>query len=352
MNLHRTWRAACAALLLACCATAAAADSITVTITPERQSLGKHDDVVVKVTLTNTSPVALSLLKWRTPFAEIEAPLFEVTRDGNPVRYLGIEAERATPAPDDYITLEPGASRSARVELSSLYEMTVTGAYTVRLRTVAPALAGAPASPGAPVELASGPASIWIDGRLPRGTLPPEPQPPQAGAGLAFSSCSNSQQGEISSAVVASLAMATDAEAYMVKAALALRYGRWFGASDAERATTIKTHFAAIRDAFAGKPVTVDCACNKPYYAYVYPSQPYVIHVCKAFWSAPMTGTDSKAGTLVHEMSHFTVVAGTNDWVYGQAGAASLAGSDPAKAADNADSHEYFGENSPELPVR
>jgi peptidyl-Lys metalloendopeptidase len=84
----------------------------------------------------------------------------------------------------------------------------------------------------------------------------------------------------------------------------------------------------------------------------VYPSQPYTIYVCKAFWSAPMTGTDSKAGTLVHEMSHFTVVAGTDDWVYGQAGAASLATSDPAKAIDNADSHEYFGENTPVLPVR
>jgi peptidyl-Lys metalloendopeptidase len=51
-------------------------------------------------------------------------------------------------------------------------------------------------------------------------------------------------------------------------------------------------------------------------------------------------------------MSHFTVVAGTDDWVYGQSGAAELANRDPAKAIDNADSHEYFGENTPQLPVR
>jgi peptidyl-Lys metalloendopeptidase len=43
--------------------------------------------------------------------------------------------------------------------------------------------------------------------------------------------------------------------------------------------------------------------------------------VCHAFWPAPANGTDSKAGTLIHEMSHFNVVAGTNDWVYGQSGA-------------------------------
>ena len=63
-----------------------------------------------------------------------------------------------------------------------------------------------------------------------------------------------------------------------------------------------------------------------------------------------MTGTDSKAGTLIHEMSHFTVVAGTDDWAYGQTAAKSLAFSDPAKALDNADSHEYFAENTPAQP--
>jgi peptidyl-Lys metalloendopeptidase len=49
-------------------------------------------------------------------------------------------------------------------------------------------------------------------------------------------------------------------------------------------------------------------------------------------------------------MSHFNVVAGTDDWAYGQSAASSLAISDPNKAIDNADSHEYFGENTPALP--
>ena len=79
------------------------------------------------------------------------------------------------------------------------------------------------------------------------------------------------------------------------------------------------------------------------------PTQPYKIYVCKAFWNAPMTGTDSKGGTLVHEMSHFNVVAGTDDHVYGQSGAANLAITNPDLAVQNADSHEYFGENTPAL---
>jgi peptidyl-Lys metalloendopeptidase len=41
------------------------------------------------------------------------------------------------------------------------------------------------------------------------------------------------------------------------------------------------------------------------------------------------------------------VVAGTNDWTYGQSSCKSLARSNPSHAIDNADSHEYFAENSP-----
>jgi peptidyl-Lys metalloendopeptidase len=96
--------------------------------------------------------------------------------------------------------------------------------------------------------------------------------------------------------------------------------------------------------------ITFDCKCKQNYYAYVYPNQPYNIYLCRVFWQAPLSGTDSKAGTLIHEMSHFNVVAGTDDVVYGQTGARNLADTDPNAAITNADSHEYFAENTPPLP--
>jgi len=46
-------------------------------------------------------------------------------------------------------------------------------------------------------------------------------------------------------------------------------------------------------------------------------------------------------------MSHFDVVANTDDVVYGQSGAKSLAISNPTDALRNADNHEYFSENTP-----
>ena len=57
-----------------------------------------------------------------------------------------------------------------------------------------------------------------------------------------------------------------------------------------------------------------------------------------------MTGTDSKAGVVIHEVSHFNVVAGTDDLAYGQTAAKKLK---PRRAIRNADSHEYFAENTP-----
>ncbi len=58
-----------------------------------------------------------------------------------------------------------------------------------------------------------------------------------------------------------------------------------------------------------------------------------------------MLGRDSKAGTLIHEISHFNVVAGTGDIVYGASGAHNLAVTSPNQAIRNADNHEYFAED-------
>lgn len=352
--MHRHVFRSALSVLLALTALPAPAQDVSVTIAPVRDKFARSDEVLVRVTLLNTSATPQFLLKWHTPVGGVEAPLFEVQRDGQKVAYLGIKAKRPAPDPGDYLRLEPGASVSSTVELSTLYEMSVTGAYQLRYRTAASGLfatAGMRPMPGA---LASNQASIWIDGHLPRGAKPSAKQAASAG-GLEFSKCSNAQQEQLAAAVDAGRTMAVDAQAYLAAGAggvhsvaqYGARYGTWFGALDAGRSATVNANFTAIRDAFETKPLKIDCGCNAEYFAYVYPAQPYTIYVCKAFWTAPPTGTDSRGGTLVHELSHFDVVAATDDHVYGQQGAAELARTDPARAVGNADSHEYFGENSP-----
>ena len=142
-----------------------------------------------------------------------------------------------------------------------------------------------------------------------------------------------------------------NAKTYLNGGTVGPRYTTWFGAYTSTRYATAKSHFTAIDGAIdqSGGQIKINCGCNQNYYAYVYPNQPYQIYVCKVFWTAPLTGTDSKAGTLIHETSHFNNVAGTDDHVYGQTAARNLASSDPDSALDNADNHEYFAENNPKL---
>jgi peptidyl-Lys metalloendopeptidase len=168
---------------------------------------------------------------------------------------------------------------------------------------------------------------------------------------LAFTKCTTTQQQTVTQAMAVGNTMSDGALAYLNGSPAATqRYTTWFGTFSTANWGQVRTQFAAIADAFDNKPVTVDCGCKQNYYAYVYPNQPYKIYVCKVFWQAPLSGTDSKGGTLVHEMSHFDVVAGTDDWAYGQSAAKSLAISNPTRARNNADSHEYFAENTPALP--
>jgi len=122
-------------------------------------------------------------------------------------------------------------------------------------------------------------------------------------------------------------------------------YTTWFGTYSSSRFSRVTSAYSSITSELTSKTVTLDCTSDEDYYAYVYPDEPYIIYLCNAFWSAPATGTDSKAGTLIHESSHFTVNGGTDDHAYGQTAAKQLAVSSPANAVDNADNYEYFAES-------
>ena len=362
MNLNKLVKAGVTfAALAACFSAQAGSNGVTVSVSADKQSLGKNDDVVVKVTITNTSATPQYVLKWHTPFAGVEDHLFEITRDGEKVPYLGRHYKRPAPTAKDYYLLKPGASTTTRVELSSIYDMSVTGDYSIKyhaasmnLFTSTPGAQGAVAAATEMGEIESAPVALWIDGMHARGTKLGDPfqlakQSNPSPMGVSFSGCTASQSSTITSAISAAKTMANSGVNYLNAGTNGSRYNKWFGTYSSTRYATARSHFANIKDALDTKPIVVDCSCRDSYYAYVYPTQPYKIYVCNAFWTAPMSGTDSKGGTLVHELSHFNVVAATDDHAYGQSAAANLAISSPTTALDNADSHEYFGENSPYL---
>lgn len=317
--------------------------------------LKNSDNVNVTFTVTNTENRPVRVLRWEMPFQGIEGNLFEVARNGEPVTYLGRVYKRGLPQDSDFMLLKPGQSLSTEVELSAYYNMRYTGEYTIRFRGESLEHAGHGLEKARLHGMSSNEVVLWMDGDEPpvfqESALDRAFTKAKPGGG-GTGNCSNQELNKLDSALVAARAIAADSYAYLngTHNPSSQRFTEWFGVYSSKRWNTVENNFQAISDALDNAPVEFDCSCSQNYFAYVYPSQPYKIYLCRAFWRASTNGTDSKAGTLVHEMSHFNVVAGTDDVTYGQNSCRALADSSPNSAVRNADSHEYFAENSPSLP--
>jgi peptidyl-Lys metalloendopeptidase len=319
---------------------AAPKSALTATIAVGKASFAADDAVLVNVTISNTGNKSAKVLKWFTPAEDVEEALFKVSRDGEAVAYVGAHYKRPAPTGNDYVNLKPGESLTRTVDLGLYYDLTASGSYEVEYDADATGVSsnkiqfGAEGRGSAPIADAAVPLAVT--------------------GGTTFTGgCTVSQQTDLTTARNNASTYAANALSYLNTNANnqpTSRYTTWFGAYNLSRYNTVTSHFSAIKNAMDTAAVNFDCKCKKSYYAYVYPTQPYNIYLCRAFWAAPPLGTDSKAGTLIHEMSHFNVVAGTDDWAYGQSAAQSLAINNPTNAVDNADSHEYFAENTPTLP--
>lgn len=325
----------------------AASSELRVDLAPRQAAYAADEPVLVDVTISNVGAREARLLAWMLPAADLEESLFVVGHRRQRAAFLGAHYKRPGAEPGDFVHLAAGASITRQVDLARFYDLTRTGDHEVQLVVDEHELRPEDGATAAVVR--SNVARIWIEGRAAPAA---EPVVADAFAGsLGFSRCTTTQQATVTQAAAVANAMSDNARSYLAGSPSATpRYTTWFGAFSSAGWSTAATHFAAIADAFDNKAITVDCGCKKKYYAYVYPTQPYKIYVCSVFWSAPLEGTDSKGGTLVHEMSHFNVVAATDDWAYGQSACKSLALSDPQRALNNADSHEYFAENTPALP--
>lgn len=329
-----------------------ASTGLVVTLDMLRAEHGPSDAVALRFTLTNASGETLSVLKWDTPLDGVNADLFEVVRAGERARYLGRLVKRAPPGASDYLTLAPGESVSAVVDLGANYAMPSAGDYEVRLRASqlavrSPAASGSDSIVG---HTRLGVLSNVVVFRLTTGRPVPSPSALPA----TFSGCSAGEVTQLTTALAAAEALSLEAVSGLVVVQTSLRlratrYTNWFGSYTGARWETVMRNFQNIYSALTSQTFSFDCSglsCSPNSYAYVYPGSPYVVYLCNAFWPAPMSGTDSKPGTLIHEMSHFTVIAATDDYAYGQSACISLALSNPALSIANADSHQYFAEST------
>ena len=370
--MHKLTMKIVVAALAICGIDAAQASGVRVGVVDAGQvAAEKFGSGKVHFRIENTGVDSMHVLSWATPLEEVTSNLFVVVdQNGQRARYIGPYYKRSEPAADDYFELKPGELRSAEVDLTAYYDMRSGGTYTVTYAPHGDELLlearqverGGARMLAQPVETAV--ASMWVDAapnaelltkqttsmRFPERMRPGGLDVLAATASNSFIKCSNDQQAGIVPARNSAVTYTGNANSYLANGVAGQRYTWWFGGYTSSNWSLMTSHFSNLQSALSTQPYTFDCGCKqKKTYAFVYPDQAYTVHLCGAFWSAPNIGTDSRAGTLIHESSHFTVIAGTDDYAYGQTAAHNLALTNVPEAVMNADSHEYFSENNPPL---
>ncbi len=302
--------------------------------------------------LRNNSTETFSVLRWDTPFeAELSQDVFTVVADRSALfpslaAYTGRLIKRGTPQTNDFITVNAGESISTHIALTDYYQIADSGLYSVsfsgsiELQSVN--YKGKSTDSTQVINLHSKPVTANL-----RAT----PVRAYARAG-GYNNCSAAQQTQLAQDLNASEAMTRSASSALAnlpvnERAGSPRYLQWFGSYSATRYSAVANIYKKAEQTMANGSIEFNCDCNDNFFAYVFPIDPFKVYLCNLYWSAAQTGADSRAGTILHELSHFPEIGGTDDYAYGAADAANLALSNPNNAVSNADSIEYFAENSP-----
>jgi len=329
---------------------------------------------LIQMKITNVGEIPIQLLSWNTPFDGIKNNIFSVVdQNGESAQYLGIIMKRGPPPPSAFEIIYSNETKSIIFDLSESYSLTSEMTYTVTyngyvhwsIGTSLVIVHPTPTDPETyrfvPFEklnmgpLSSEPITVHIKASY---QLHPPPVSRQNDSsshhvGVNYPSCSSTQQTQVTSAITTAKSMATTALNYLSASSCDSYFVTWFGKyTGSSRWSMIQQNFNRINTKLNSMVFNVACggsSCTSDTFAYVYPyDSSFTITVCGAFWSAsPSITYDSKPGTLIHEMSHFSAIAGTQDHTYGTSSAKDLAARQPDKAVNNADNHEYFAESSP-----
>jgi peptidyl-Lys metalloendopeptidase len=327
-------------------ATCALADIIpTISIERDNVHLGL-DKIRLNWKIENTDSSPALLLKFGTPLEgtfqnTLTTNMFSIVHVESGVSpvYTGILMKRdATPKAENYIVLQGNSELSGQIILCDAYHFPEDGVYTIQLATTRSNMLTT-------FPFTSNQIQITISGSK------PFVYKESVNLAVTFKSCTTSEQSIVNTAISAAITASANALSYL-NSGCRPTYTTWFGTYSSSNYATVDSHFTNINSALAGKDFGIDCGCNQAgTYAYVYPTDPSkTIYLCPVFWDASTNAYayNSQPGTLTHEMSHFNAVAGTEDYQYGVTGCKNLAETNPSRAINNADNHEYFQESKPQ----
>ncbi|CAE6499738.1 unnamed protein product [Rhizoctonia solani] len=321
------------------------------------KSAANIDDLAITTMVKNTGSETLRLLNDpRTVLSNAQTKTFIITKDDDGPEFTGMIVKYSPRhaikdnIPDHFTVLAPGDSCQRMHSLAGAYNFTRAGPGEFKIDAYNLFHHVDESGNLTPIKATTQPAKFVLSGGLVsvRKTHRSKLRPVKRQGAMVLG-CSDVQTSTIVGAIGQAEKYATAAAEYMKTLTMGSpRYTSWFGVWDAQRAATVASHFSSIiGDASVA---SYDCApamCEPNDFAYVFADQPLHVYLCSAFWQSTLTGTDSQGGTIIHELSHFTVNGGTTDVQYGTEGCLVLAKADPASAVMNADSHQYFAENNP-----
>ncbi|KAH8822266.1 peptidyl-Lys metalloendopeptidase [Flagelloscypha sp. PMI_526] len=286
-------------------------------------SLDGTQNFTVTATIKNTGHLKLKILNDpRGLLSTLPTDKFEVTKENFTADFIGVRAKYVPQAVTNsndsslFTILEPGECKYVQHNLNEAYNFTKSGGgnFTIAPRDISFLVVDEQAKTIQPIPLRASIQTILHTAVL--GTYAPIFRPFIPGHEK-YVGCSADQKVIIKSAAIGARDLSTFALSYIASITTGTpRYTTWFGTYDSTRRGTVLSHFKALGGSdFLG--FTYDCTRNTPgIYAFVCPLTRY-IYLCHLFWLAPLSGTDSQAGTIVHESSHFTKNGGTLDHSYG-----------------------------------
>ncbi len=138
-------------------------------------------------------------------------------------------------------------------------------------------------------------------------------------------------------------------------------YRTWFGRWNAVDAKFVRATISALKNHIRTSKITFVCesrgsgSCEGGTYAFVYPNDSGTIYLCPPYFELPslsdatfleVFNSGTRGGTIIHEMSHYDEVGDTADHCYNRDSCGDFARISPNRAAHNADSFQYFAEDT------
>jgi len=302
-------------------------NSWTVSISSSASSSPK-----LNVEVTNNEPHNAYLLKWRTPFDELEGLYsFVVIKDEKQMEYKGIIALRLKPNDDDYVEFHSNQTRSVTVDLTTAFDFPELGEYLVQLVGW---------EPHSGQSLTSNTVRVVVTTTsMVEVTNVPSPF-------ISFRNCDTSQRNILTPAWgeygVAAGLMKTNV---VINPQTDPLYRTWFGVYDLGRFNHVYNCINKLEANFQENAKEFYCnpsGCSGGVVAYVTSSAPNTIHICQLYFQL---SPRDHIFVIVHEQMHFGAICGAPDYVYGRQGSRDLAISNPNNAVRNSDNYRFYGED-------